>query len=85
MRHRANQRFWRCYDALPNEVKQNANKAFQLLVKNTQQPSLRFKKVGPAWSARVDRKYRALAYEVPDGFLWFWIGRHDEYMRQIPR
>jgi hypothetical protein len=25
--------------------------------------------------------YRALAVAVPDGYLWFWIGTHDEYER----
>jgi hypothetical protein len=23
--------------------------------------------------------YRALAIEVPEGLLWFWIGSHSDY------
>jgi hypothetical protein len=25
----------------------------------------------------------ALAVSVPDGYLWFWIGTHDEYERLL--
>jgi hypothetical protein len=42
-----------------------------------------FKKIGHRWSARVGRGYRALALEVDDGFLWYWIGSHDDYDRLI--
>jgi hypothetical protein len=27
--------------------------------------------------------YRALAVEVPEGLLWFWIGNHSDYDRII--
>jgi hypothetical protein len=27
--------------------------------------------------------YRALAVEVPDGMVWFWIGSHAEYNEKI--
>ena len=47
--------------------------------------ALRFKKVGRYWSARVGLDYRAVAVEVPDGFLWIWIGPHDDYERLIGR
>ena len=64
-------------------MQQRADKAFQLLKQDLQHPSVQFKKVGTKWSARVDRGYRALAIATDDGFLWFWIGTHDEYMREI--
>jgi hypothetical protein len=32
---------------------------------------------------RVGVHYRALAVEIPDGLVWFWIGTHDEYQRMI--
>jgi hypothetical protein len=27
--------------------------------------------------------YRALAIEIPDGLLWFWIGSHADYDKII--
>jgi hypothetical protein len=27
--------------------------------------------------------YRALAVEIPDGLLWFWIGSHADYEKII--
>ena len=41
--------------------------------------SLHFKKIADMWSVRVGRNYRALAVEVSEGLLWFWIGTHSEY------
>jgi hypothetical protein len=44
-------------------------------------PSLHFKKVGRYWSVRVALGHRALAVEVGDDLVWFWIGSHAEYDR----
>ncbi len=55
-----------------------------MLKANPHHPSLHFKKVSPRhYSVRVGRHYRALAFDVPDGLVWFWIGSHDEYERII--
>jgi hypothetical protein len=56
-----------------------ADRAFALLKADPRHPSLRFKKVGRFWSARVGLHYRALAVEAEDGVVWFWIGSHAEY------
>jgi hypothetical protein len=45
--------------------------------------SLHLKKVGRFWSARVGLRYRALAIEVDEDLLWFWIGSHADYDRLI--
>jgi hypothetical protein len=37
------------------------------------------KKVGVFWSVRVGGRYRALATEIDQGLLWFWIGSHADY------
>jgi len=37
------------------------------------------KKIGRYRSVRVGIRYRALAVEIKDGLLWFWIGSHSEY------
>jgi hypothetical protein len=81
--HRATPRFWRRFEQLPEPVQRVARRNFRLLADNAAHPSLRFKKVGAFWSARVGRDYRALAIEEDGDFFWFWIGTHDEYNRLI--
>jgi hypothetical protein len=64
---------------LPPEIRELADKNFQLLKSNPRHPSTRLKKLGIFWSARVGLQHRALAKERPEGMAWFWIGKHDEY------
>ena len=54
---------------------------FQLLKADPRHSSLRLKKVGKFWSARVGLHYRALAKDHPAGLLWWWIGPHGTYDR----
>lgn len=75
--------FWTGYGALPPEIKQRAKTAFRLWVRDPRHPSLRFKKVGEIWSARIGAGYHALAILEDDMFIWFWIGTHDKYERLI--
>ena len=78
--------FWDCYHNLSPELQQRANKSFALLKQDPKHPSLSFKKVGKEiWSARISRDYRALARKEEGVFVWYWIGKHDEYKRQIQK
>jgi hypothetical protein len=79
MKHFATPEFWFHYRQLTPEVTQLADKNFALLKQDPQHPSLRFKKVGRYWSARVGLRYRALAKERDEGLVWFWIGGHSDY------
>ena len=82
--HKTTTRFWRCLSLLSTETQQIARKQYKLLKDNPGHPSLHFKKVGKFWSVRVDRNHRALAVEDDDyGFIWVWIGTHEEYDRII--
>ena len=83
MHHLADSDFWKAYDALPTEIRRQADKAFALLKQNPKHPSLHFKKIGRRWSARIGIGYRALALEIDGGFLWYWIGSHTDYERLI--
>ena len=83
MNHFASRGFWRCYNALPANIQELADKNFELLRADLNHPSLHFKKVGRFCSARVGLQHRALAVEVTNGLLWFWIGNHTEYDRII--
>ncbi|SEI16324.1 hypothetical protein [Tardiphaga sp. OK245] len=79
MKHLASPEFWAAYQRLPVRVRSLADKNFALLKSNPSHPSLHLKKIGRYVSARVGLRYRALAVEVDDGLLWFWIGSHADY------
>jgi hypothetical protein len=83
MNHFASSGFWKCYHALPAQIRELADKNFALLQADSTHPSLHFKRVGRFRSARVGLQHRVLAVEVEDGVLWFWIGDHAEYERLI--
>ncbi|GLI34277.1 ParE family toxin-like protein [Desulforhabdus amnigena] len=65
------------------EIRQLADKNFQLLKKNPRYPSLQFKKIDELWSVRVGLAHRALAVEDGDDFIWVWLGTHDDYEKMI--
>jgi hypothetical protein len=81
--HRTTPRFWKCYEALPEEVRKVADRCYELLKVDPSHPSLHFKKVGKYWSVRAGAAHRALGVGVSVGVLWFWIGTHAEYDRLI--
>jgi hypothetical protein len=83
LNHYASPDFWKNYRSLPEAIQRLADKSFALLKSDPRHPSLHFKKAGRFWSARVGAHYRALAVEVQDGVVWFWIGSHAEYDRLI--
>jgi hypothetical protein len=79
LKHETASSFWLYYEKLPLEIRQLADKNFQLLKTDLSHPSVQFKKVGKVWSARVGLHYRAVATPIEGGFLWVWIGTHAEY------
>ena len=80
MNHFTTPDFWELYNALPKEVRELADKNYDLLRSDPVHPSLHFRRVkADVWSARVGRQYRALAFEQEGGYDWFWIGSHAEY------
>ncbi len=83
MNHFASPDFWFHYRQLPPEIRDLADKNFELLKENLRHPSLRLKKVGIFYSARVGLHYRVLAKERSEGLVWFWIGHHSDYDRLL--
>ena len=75
--------FRKQYAALVPDVQRQARKQFLLWLADHSHPALHFKRVGPYWSARVDRDHRALGVESDGVIVWFYIGRHDGYERWI--
>ena len=53
LNHFATPGFWFHYRQLPDEVRNLADQCFQRLRADPRHPSLRLKKVGAFWSARV--------------------------------
>ncbi len=83
MNHFATPEFWFHYRHLPAEVRELADRGFAMLQADPRHPSLRLKKVGAFWSARVGLRIRVLAKDRPEGLVWFWIGSHDRYEQLI--
>jgi len=83
LKHFASSDFWECYRQLPQSIQELADAHFALLKENPSHPSLHFKKTGKYRSVRIGLHYRALAVEIPEGLLWFWIGSHADYDRII--
>lgn len=83
--HRTTNRFWKCFDSLPDLVQKVSKKNFELLKMNSLHPSLHFKKVGRFWSIRAGFNHRALAVRKGQDFIWVWIGSHNEYERMITK
>lgn len=85
MNHRTSPRFWKLYGQLSLDIRDLADKNFELLEQNPRHPSLHFKKIGPFWSVRVGIGFRAVGLDKGDLILWVWIGPHVEYKRLIAK
>jgi len=83
LKHFASPAFWESFEKLPRSVQEHANRCFELLKANPQHPSLHFKTIGKYRSVRIGLHYRALAVEIPNGLLWFWVGSHSDYDKML--
>jgi hypothetical protein len=83
MESRAVGAFWGAYNSLTPEVQRAAKKQYQLWIDDPRHPSIRFKKVGNYWSARVTDDFRALGIMDEDTVIWFFIGSHADYIRML--
>lgn len=74
--------FLACFAKLPDEVKDQARKAYRLWKANPQHPGLQFKRVSniePLYSVRIGRNWRALGLLEHGTVTWLWIGSHADY------
>ena len=83
MKNRTKPQFWELYQNLPSQIQELADKNFALLKQDSTHPSLHLKKVKNFWSVRIGIRYRALAFQVEEGLIWFWIGTHADYDRMV--
>jgi len=71
---------------LPAAIRQQAVRAYRIFRNDPSYPSLHFKKVEGEeniYSVRIGIGYRALGVWKGDRILWFWIGSHAQYDRQV--
>ena len=71
---------------LPKPVQRQARDAYRIFAVAPGHPGLRLKKVrdDPAVvSVRISRGYRALGVRQADAIIWFWIGSHSDYEKQL--
>ena len=86
MRSRTTAAFRKALEALPSQVRSQAERAYALFRSDPNHPSLRFKVVHasrPIYSVRIGIHYRALGVREGGDIVWFWVGSHDEYERLI--
>jgi len=79
LKHFTSSNFWRTYTALPTEVRELADKNYELLKADPRHPSLHLKRIEELWSVRVGQHYRAIGIDAPGGIQWIWIGSHADY------
>lgn len=78
--------FWALYYTLPKHIRDTAHRQYLKMRRDPRSVNLQKRcdsAVGQIWKADVNDQYRALAVREGDVFYWFWIGEHDEYMRQL--
>ena len=86
MKSRTTRKFWRHFEALPEDIQERARIAYGRFREDPSHPSLQFKKVNDqanVYSVRIGIAYRALGIFDGDTVIWFWIGHHDEYERML--
>jgi hypothetical protein len=74
--------FLDCFAKLPEVVKEQARRCYQMWRDNPAHPSLHFKRIHgheDLYSVRVGLGWRAMGLLEDNTISWFWIGSHAEY------
>ena len=88
MRSKTTKAFRKRLAALPDEVQEQARRAYRQFADHPNHRSLQFKRVhtsAPLFSARVTKGYRAVGQIDGDVIVWFWIGSHADYDNLLSR
>ena len=75
-----------CFSRLPDEVRDQARRVYQVWCRNPSHPGLRFKPIQgheKLYSVRIGRGWRALGSLKGETVTWFWIGSHADYDKLI--
>jgi hypothetical protein len=82
MRSFTSRRFGEMYANLPENVRLQSRRAYQLFQRNPSHPGLNFKKVDEEdniYSVRIGLGYLAVGQLDGSEIVWFWIGPHGDY------
>lgn len=82
MTSRTTKRFRQCLAHLPDDVRRQAGKSYELFSRDRRHPGLGFKRVHatrPIYSVRISIGYRAVGVLAGEQIVWFWIGSHSDY------
>ena len=88
MRSKTTKAFRKRLGSLPEEVQEQARRAYRQFAADPYHRSLQFKRVytsEPLYSARVSKGYRAVAQVDGDVAVWFWIGSHADHDSLLAR
>jgi mRNA-degrading endonuclease RelE of RelBE toxin-antitoxin system len=78
--------FWKCFNDLPERIQELSKEKFSIWKKDPFYPSLHFKCINShnrTWSVRINKVYRALGTKVDNDIIWYWIGDHEKYDKQL--
>lgn len=79
--------YWAGFDDLPEDIRELAEKNYQLWKDNPRNPGLRFKQIRqdpPIFSFRVGMRHRTVGVETDDGRVaWFWIGSFEHFRKAV--
>jgi hypothetical protein len=74
---------------LPEQARRQARAAYELFRNDPFHPSLQFKPISPrdprVYSVRIGLHYRAMGVRKTDRIVWYWIGTHANYDRELQR
>ena len=87
MNTKAAKTFWKIFNQLSPDLQELSKRKFDLWKQDPFHPSLNFKCVNPErniWSVRINMNYRALGVRSDDDLIiWYWLGDHNDYLREI--
>jgi hypothetical protein len=78
IRHSRTDHFRICCRQLPAAVRSLVDDAFELLDKDSTDPSLQFQRDGLIWSMNIGTGHKALALDANGRFLWYWVGSCEQ-------
>jgi hypothetical protein len=78
--------FIKCFNDLPDRIKNLARKNYRIWKSNHYHPSLNFKEIktkSGVYSVRIGIGWRAMGVVTGDFIIWFWIGSRSDYDKII--
>jgi hypothetical protein len=88
VRSRITAGFRRQLNALPSEVRSQAERAYELFATDPWHGDLKFKQIHGQhgiWSVRIGRRHRAIGIRDGNVVTWQFIGTHADYDSEVKK